>query len=355
MNARHAACATLVICCAGAGVIGSAGDSMEKFETQQTEKLMGVKISEFPRKGEKQDVLQFKDLAPLQFAISEQKFEGPRVRYWFEHEKTVKATSKENEEFAAYCGSPKDSIILPGHNFKSDLTNRRHRYSILFNFEFYPSDVVVGKMVKDKISPLLFFRDVGTYGDCHALAIDEGGKAHLVVSDLHRENSGRVKTYWAIGDLTSKKWEELYLIEHVPGGLSASSHPKAASTKDTVHVVVCTSTYPGKTGYVDRMTHYPWKRGEKFGKSTVIYEGPQLHTFEIAACRTSNSLVVVYSSKEGVFVLAHQNGSWRGSRLVPAEIKKECDVEVACVGENTFRIRVATTTDRQFQIKLKDR
>jgi hypothetical protein len=179
------------------------------------------------------------------------------------------------------------------------------------------------------------------------LAIDGDGKAHLVVSDVLIGENNRLKVYWAIGDLGSKKWEKLYLVEHV-AEFHYWSSPKAVSTKDRVHLILENS----KGNKVTYLEHHSWNKKEDFSLPTIIHEGPDVE-FDVAECQFGDSLLMVYSSKEGIFLVGHQDGTWRGARLLPKEIKEQCRVAIENIAHDRFQIRASGEKNRQFEVILK--
>jgi hypothetical protein len=336
--------------------IGSCGcgpiqdrNEMEKLEIKKTEELMGVAITKFPHKQEEAEVIQIEKLERIKLELNEQKFDGKPLLAWYEPRNLVTHSSKK-EPIAAYCGYLTDEIIDGHHNFKSDLMNARHEYGAFKGMSYFPRDIIIGKFKEESISPLLIFYDVGPYyGRSFAFEVNNERNAHLVISEIYGDKS-RLKTYWAIGDLKKKSWEKLYLVEHHPSE-TTRSHLRSTTTKDAVHFLM-SNRYREAEGDSSRLVLYSLKNDRDFEKPVVLNNKDNIREFDLSGCSKSNHLLIAYSTNSGLFLMAKQAGNWRASQIFPDEIKSESQVTLECVGPNSFLMRVANETDRQFAINL---
>src|SRR5262245_61780685 len=158
-----------------------AAQNDDEFEMAKTKELLGGDVVDLSQKLQPSKRLEIKDLRALEFTANVQPFAGKNVPQSFHQRTIVHATSKADKEYAAFCGSPKNEIFDSRDKFTSDLGNRRHRYRDMY----HPPDVIIGSRQDKMITPLLFFRDVGSHTTRpHAFSVDDDNKAHLIVSDV---------------------------------------------------------------------------------------------------------------------------------------------------------------------------
>jgi hypothetical protein len=323
-----------------------AGQNDDDFEMAKTKELLAVDVVDYSLKLQATKSLNFSNLKKLEFAAQEHAFKGEDVPALFSQRTVVHATTKANKKFAAYCGSPKNEIFDPRDKFVSDLGNRRHQYRDMY----YPSDVIIGHQQEKKISPMLFFRDVGSHSTHpHAFSIDDNDKAHLIVSDVLISSENRLKIWWAIGNLSSGKWENAGLV-HQNKEFTSSSYPKSAATADSIHAVIHVRDKKRKS----HLVHYVWNTKSGYETPITILEADKVE-FDVAGDRKADLLAVIYSTDTGVYLLTNERNEWQQCPLLPEKLKGRHYVEIENTGERQFRIRATGEENTQLDINISKR
>ena len=179
----------------------------DDFELRQTEKLLGVRLQNFP---EPQGPTKFDDLSPnrpsLQFTAKEQPVSGPTPQPSYERRPIVNAKAPDGSVYEAYCTRDLSAVIAGSYR-PSTPDNTRQIYGTHYGYAYTPEDVYIGKRVAGRLQTALFFPDVGSHDTApHHLAIDNNGMVHLIVADVNIYQDNRLDLYWVIGDPATGKW-----------------------------------------------------------------------------------------------------------------------------------------------------
>src|SRR5262249_10373326 len=237
----------------------------EEFEGRQTAKLLGVDWKPFP---EPQGVAGFDEVQVgddcFRIKVAEQLPSGPDPPYYFESRSTVRATHPNGSVYLAYCGHSDDPFIADLNEIgPTQRWMRRHIHPV--DDKYWPSDVFIGPLAEAKLHPILVFRDVGSHVSApHSFAIDSRGKAHLMAADVFVTENNQHKLYWLIGDLATKVWEEVTLVEH-ERLFTGRTHLESLRLGDSIHLVW--SWHPLKGP--GRLCYLEWTPGG-FGRKIVL-------------------------------------------------------------------------------------
>jgi hypothetical protein len=321
----------------------------EVFEKKQTEKMLGISVLDFPRPQGTTGLDTLPARAPqFSFTLTRQKPSGPKPRDWYESRPRVFAKAPDGSTFEAFCGRTSDKELQPGHRFVSTLGNRRHRYPNYLGHAYYPSDVVVGRRVKGKLKPLLFFRDVGSHNDSpHALAVDAKGRCHLMVADVFIEQENRLKLYWLIGNQAKGKWEKAWLVHRRPQ-FNYWVHPRCAAWGKSVHLVWAWGG-DNDTGGIGYLQWTPKGFSKKLRLTDRL-----ANNLDLAVDSDSGRLVLVFSKGKGVFVQSRSpQGKWTKPTRLSPRLKKEYAVSIQASGKGKFVIRLKWERMHQFLIRVR--
>ncbi|MCM3869649.1 MAG: hypothetical protein ND895_02975 [Pyrinomonadaceae bacterium] len=318
--------------------------SDSEFEATQTEKLLGVPVKNFPAP---QGLTGFDELpinAPaFKFKLTGRPLSGPPPRVSFETRPIVEARAPDGSMYEAYCGRDDVAEITPGHGFVSNFENTRQRYDTHYGYGYQPENVYIGKREAGRITPTLFFRDVGSHTTApHYLAIDSESLAHLVVADVNISQNNRLDLYWVIGDPRSGKWKAAWLIDR--RGFTSWSHPWSGAWANKVHVVwdwcdvSVNKRAPGMGAF-----HAEWSPNG-FSRRVRVISGP-VEQFSAAIDSESGRLMIVLAKNNGVYVVSRSaDGVWTRPVLLHPSLRQRNDISVQESKGGAFIIRTCSET-----------
>jgi hypothetical protein len=321
------------------------------FEDQQTRKFLGFGVRAFPKP---QGVSGFDELPtdapPFAFSLAPRKVSGPGPSASYEPRKRVRAEGPGGSLFEAYCGYGDDEVIAPGHSFRSTRINRRHLYG---GGAYHPQDVYVGKRVKGKLHPTLFFRDVGSHNTApHHLAVDRKGRCHLTVADVDIGQDNRFKLLWLVGDPSLGKWGEAWLIDH-RARFTSWAYPWSGAAGETIHLVWTWQGGASPRRDADSGVFHVCRSTDRFARKVRVYKG-EVDGLDMAIDPVGGRVLVVFSTEKGVFVTSRPaKGPWtRPTRLHPA-FTREHDVSVKFLEKDRFVIRTKREETKEWLLQAK--
>lgn len=313
------------------------------FEAAQTAKLLGVPVQNFPAP---QGLTGFDELPAnartFTFALKAQPRSGPPPPVYFDERKIVTARAPDGTIYEAYCGYDDPSEITPGHGYVSTFENRRQWYENHLGYGYMPEDVYIGKREAGRITPTLFFRDVGSHTTApHYLAIDSQGMVHLAVADVNISQDNRLDLYWVIGDPKTGKWNSAWLVDR--RGFTSWSHPWSAAWSDKVHLiwdwcdVSIHKRAPGMGAF-----HVEWT-AKGFGRKTRIFSEP-VRQLDAAVDQASGLLVILLAKEAGgVYVLSRSaEGKWTRPSLLHPSLRGQANVSIVAAGSGAFIIKAGS-------------
>jgi hypothetical protein len=319
------------------------------FEAEQTAKLLGVPVQNFPAP---QGVKGFDELPtaalPFKFTLTQQPLSGPPPRVSYHERKIVTALAPNGSIYEAYCGYDEPAEIVPGHGFVSNFENRRQWYADHLGYRYMPEDIYIGKREAGRIKPTLFFRDVGSHTTApHYLAIDNRGMAHLAVADVNISQNNRLDLYWVTGDPNTGKWNAAWLIDR--RGFTSWSHPWSAPWKDKVHLVwdwcdvSIHKNAPGMGAF-----HVEWS-ANGFGRKTRIFTSP-VGEFDASLDPQSGLLVVVIAKDTGgLYALSRSaDGKWTRPSLLFPKLSGLDGVSIEATKNGAFIIRAGEEDTKEW-------
>ncbi len=323
------------------------------FEAQQTQKFLGFDVRDFPQP---QGPTGFDELpaeaSEFAFSLVPQQLSGPEPRSSYDTQKRIVTKGPDGSEIEAYLGYGHDKDLAPGHPFQSTRENRR-RFSV--GGEFHPQDVFIGKRVGGQLQPTLFFRDVDYDA---ALAMDSKGRCHLVVCDVDRDQRNRFKFFWLIGDLSTGKWTDAWLVDH-RDYFTQGGHPWSAAWGETVHLIWDWTYHAyGEPHHKDSgIFHVTWTPGG-FGRKVRVYKGNvdllEKDDLDMAVDPDSGQLLLVFSTQEGTFVASRPaKGEWTLPARLHPEFTRNYGVSVQALGKGAFVIRTRAGETKEWLLTSK--
>lgn len=299
-------------------------------ERSRTEKLLGVKVEDFPGP---QGIDDLNDSTkPFEFTFAAQTPSGDRPKPWYESISSVYATAPDGTVWEAFCGhagtepevdprfdTRSDSLTRPKivesyRGFVSTTENTRQSYGSHLGYAYSPQDVYIGQRNGERLQTSLFFRDVGSHTTApHHLAIDSSGNAHLVVADVNISDGNTLDLYWVTGSLSTGNWTSAWLIDH--RGFTSSSHPWNGAWGDKIHLLWHWDT--GATQDPAMGLYHVEKTNSGFTKKTKIFSG-RADGWSAALNSKTGQVLVVVPSENGVFLFSKENDkSWAGPTPFP--------------------------------------
>jgi WD40 repeat protein len=337
----------------GMGLAYALRDTLKEpaaFEAAQTTKFLGFPVRDFPNpQGPKKFDELPADAPAFVFTLAPRKVSGPEPRESYETRKSVFAKAPDGSKIEAYVGRGTDKGIVPGHGFESTSENRRHSYG---GGAYHPQDVFIGKRIDGRLQPTLFFRDIGSHTTApHTMAVDGKGHCHLMVADVDCGQNNRLKLYWLVGDLATRKWTEAWLVDH-RNRFTSWAHPWSATWKEQVHLIWnwdggASTDKGGETG----VYHVQWTPAG-FSRKTCISRGTAEHV-DVAVDPVSGRLVLVFSTDDGVFVASKPaDAVWTRPRHLHSDLTKRERVLVQAAEEGRFVIRTHHRTTREWLLTI---
>ena len=327
------------------------------FELFRTQQFLGVPVKEYPRP---QGLTGFDDLPAttptLRFSVTSQPLSGAKPRAFYDERKQVQARGPDGAIYEAYLGHDDPKEIVSGRRTVSTAENTRQRYGTHYGYPYTPQDIFIGKRQAGRLNSTLFFRDVGSHITApHYLAIDSQGRVHLAVADVNIYQENRLDLYWTIGDPTSGKWSEAWLIDR--RGFTSWSNPWMGAWGNKVQLVWtwCNAnnnrTPPG-TG----IFHTEWSSGG-FSRKVRIVAG-NVKSFDAAIDPKSGRLLIAFSNElgnDGVYVISRSaDGSWTRPERLPVQISTgEDDPSVNATGGGAFIIRAGYMNTKEWVLNIK--
>jgi len=327
--------------------------SAKEFEVRQTEKLLGVKLQNFP---DPQGVECFDPLpanAPTsQFTVKQLSIRPAPVNPEYGSRSFVKAKAPDGSIYEGYSGHEVQQVIA-GRPFASNSQNTRQMYETHHGYGFNPQDVYIGKRVDGRIRPELFFRDVGSHSEApFHFAVDSRGMVHLIIADVNISQNNELDLYWVIGDPRSGKWTAAWLIDH--RGFTFASQPWSAAWGDKVNVLWHWDA-PGKNRKHARdvgIFYVQWSPAGFGRKERVIEETPS--SWDAAIDPRSGRVFLIYSTNTGVWVTSRpEGGSWMRPSRVPDE-NENSSVFCSSTGDGGFIIKTRFHQVRQSLLRPID-
>jgi hypothetical protein len=322
------------------------------FETQQTEKLLGVPVQNFPRP---QGLSGYDDLPPnrrpLRFGLTERSPKLPPPQAPYEIRSIVKAQAPDGSIYEAYSTRDEDELT-PNHGFASTYENRRQMYGTHHGYEFSPENVYIGRRVNGLLKPQLFFRDIGSHDTApHHFAIDKKGMVYLAVADVNIFQENRLDFYAVIGDPATGRWTSAWLIDR--RGFTSRSRPWTAAWGDTVNFLWnwCDESFhknaPGMGIFHLEWTPSGWGR-----KVRVVKGVPR--AWEAAIDARSGRVLLVYSNSRGVYVTSRpEGGSWSRPTLLRSGLEGNVAVSVVGTEDGTFIIGTDEFEPREWVLRVR--
>ena len=325
--------------------------SPDDFEFRQTEKLLGVRLQNFP---EPQGTTKFDELLPnrpaLQFTVKEQPVSGPTPPPSFETRSIVKAKASDGSVYEAYCTRNSSEVIL-GSRQPSTAANTRQMYGTHHGYGYTPEDVYIGKRVGSRIKTALFFPDIGSHDTApHHLAIDNKGMVHLIVADVNIFQENRLDLYWVIGDPATGKWTAAWLVDR--RGFTSSSHPWSGAWADKVNLLWHWEKQGLESSPDDGIFYLQWQPGG-FGQKVRVVKG-RVSSWDAAVDPQSGKLLLVYSGDDGVYITSRpEGGTWATPARLNKSLTKPHDVSATSVNDGMFIIRTSYEYTREWVVGEK--
>jgi hypothetical protein len=323
-----------------------------EFERNQTAKLLGVAVEDFPSP---QGLTGFDEVpadAPVfRFSVREQPPTGPAPLPYYERRPLVEARAPDGTLYEAFSGRDEYKII-PDKRFVSTPMNTRQRYGTHHGYVYNPQDVYIGKREASRIRILLFFRDIGSHATApHHFAIDSRGMVHLVVADVNIFQFNRLDLYWVIGDLKSGKWISAWQIDR--RGFTSWSHPWTGAQSDKVNLVWnwCDESV-NKNAPGMGVFHLEWSP-QGFGRKVRVVPGVP-RTWAAAIHPRSGRILIAFSKDERVYVVSRDGtGKWTRPALLHPQLSGQYsyDLAVEATGSEAFKVRTNSENTREWFLR----
>jgi hypothetical protein len=325
-----------------------ASENPDEFEKEQTRKFLGFEVRDFPMP---QGTTGFdelpKDASAFAFAVTPRKPPGgAKPLTWSSSGPSVSANGPDGKRIEAFCGHGNDETLAPGHPFQSTRENRRHDHG---GGTYDASDLFIGKRLDGKLQPALFFRDLGSSANLHALALDGKGRCHLMVADVEFH---RFKLLWLIGDLSTGKWLEAWCIAHHKG-ITSSSRPRSVTWGETIHLVWnWEQRFDVKEDDGDGVFHVAWTPAG-FGPKTRLHKGAASE-LDMAVDPGTGRLLVVFGTKQGVLAASRPpKGPWTQPTPLPKDLAEAQGLAVQFADKEGFVIRTTGDEPKEWLLKAK--
>lgn len=322
----------------------------DDFEIRQTEKLLGVRLQNFPgpQGPTKFDELP-RNISALKFTVQEQPVSGPAPQPSYETRSILKAEAPDGSVYEAYCTRNSAEVILGSHQ-PSTAENTRQLYGTHHGYGYTPADVYIGKRVGGRIKTTLLFPDAGSHLTApHHLAIDNKGLVHLIVADVNIFQDNRLDLYWVIGDPRSGKWTAAWLIDRRE--FTSSSHPWSAAWADKVNLLWHWEKQRLGSSSDDGIFHVQWQSGG-FGQKVRVVKG-RVTSWDAALDPQSGRLLLVYSDDTGVYITSRaESGTWTTPAKLNRSLTKPHNVSATSVNDGRFIIRTSYADTREWLVRL---
>jgi hypothetical protein len=324
--------------------------SAKEFEKRQTEKLLGVKLQNFPDPQGVEDFDGFPaKVLTSQFTVQEISIRPAPMSPNSSYRSFVKAQAADGSVYEAYSGR-EEAQVIAGWRPQSSAENTRQLYGTHHGYGYNPQNVYIGKRMGGRISPMLFFPDVGSHTTApYHFAIDSRGMVHLIVADVNIFQENELDLYWVMGDPRSGKWTAAWLIDH--RGFTFASHPWSGAWGDKVNVLWHWDA-PGKrskkAGNVG-IFFVQWSPAGFGRKERVIEEAPL--NWDAAIDPRTGRLFLVYAIESGLYVTSRpEGGSWMRPSRVPDE-QGSIDLSVTSTRDGAFIVK--TTFNKTKELLMK--
>ena len=337
-----------------AAFIFVSGQTSGSFELNETSRLLGTTVKEFPAP---QGLSSFDDISsgpPSNLKITRRPLTGPTPLPSYEKRETVSSTAPDGTIYEGWSGRFEESNLYPGPEKLASNINPRQRYGTHFGYGFNPADVFIGRRVSGKIRTSLFFRDVGSHETApYYFTVDSTGLVHLIVADVNISDNNELNVYSVVGDPKTGKWMDAVMLDR--RGFTSQSHPWAGKLGDTVHLLWNWSdeTYD-KNNPSMGLFYVDW-HASGYGRKKRLAAGT-VKSYDAAIDLKSGQMLVVVTIGYRIYLMIRMaDGSWRRpSEILPRPDENySYDVSARSLGGGRFVVRASGLSGSEWLVAVR--